>query len=70
MTSILLNLEPYFEHKKTDLVSELEEFSEILFIDKGKILVGFTINNERKYCIQFKDKCIIGAYGMTWNLRS
>ena len=70
MLSILTNLEPFREGKKIDLVDEFEEFDIIQFVLKGKILVGFTIQHERKFCIKFSDKGIIGAYGATFNKRA
>lgn len=34
------------------------------------MLVGFDFNHGKRYCLQFVDKCIIGAYGITWNQRA
>jgi len=70
MINLLLNLEPYMENKNVQIIKELEEFSQIIFIQKGKVAVGFEINRQKSYCLMFKDKCIIGAYGLTWNQRA
>ena len=70
MMDLCTSLEPYVEAKKVEIITELQEFNQIIFIQQGKVLVGFDINNERKYCIQFNDKCVIGAYGITWNQRA
>ena len=70
MINLLLNLEPYVESRNVQIIKELEEFSQIIFIQKGKVCVGFDINRKKYYCLQFKDKCIIGAYGITWNQRA
>jgi hypothetical protein len=51
MISVLLKLEPYMEQKKVELIKEMEEFSQIIFIQKGKVLVGFEINREKRYCL-------------------
>lgn len=51
MISILLNLEPYMEQKKVELIKEMEDFNQIIFIQKGKVLIGFEINREKRYCL-------------------
>jgi hypothetical protein len=51
MMQVLTNLEPYYEISNTIMVSELQEFNEIIFVQKGKIVIGFEINKEKKYCI-------------------
>ena len=56
--------------KHAILVDELDEFNEISFIDRGKVVIGYEINKQRRYCIQFRDKCVIGAYGITFNKRA
>ena len=38
-----------------------------MFIDRGKISIGFEVNKEEHKCLMFKDKLIIGAYGITFN---
>jgi len=70
MINLLLNLEPYIESRNVEIISELSEFNQIIFIQKGKMLVGFDFNHGKRYCLQFVDKCIIGAYGITWNQRA
>ena len=70
MINLLLNLEPYMENKNVEIIKELEEFSQIIFIQKGKVAVGFDVNYQRRYCLMFKDRCIIGGYGLTWNQRA
>ena len=67
---VLSNLEPRFELKHTILVDELDEFNEILFFQRGTMLIGYEINKCRKYCLKYVDKSVIGAYGVTFNQRS
>lgn len=70
MIAILTNLEPFREGKKVNIIEEFDEFNIINFVIKGTVLIGFDMNHVRRYCIQFKDKCIIGAYGATFNSRA
>ena len=70
MNALLTNLEPRKDAKHSILVDELDEFNEISFINKGKVVIGYEINKQRRYCIEFKDKCVIGAYGITFNKRA
>lgn len=64
---VLRNLEPRFESAGTTIINELDEFGEIIFIQKGIILLGYEINKVRNHCIKMKDRCVIGAYGVTFN---
>jgi len=52
------------------LINELDEFSEITFVNKGIVMIGYELNKEKRYCIQFNDRCVIGAYGITFNKRA
>ena len=70
MIGVLMNLEPITYAKNTVLINELDEFSEITFINKGIVMIGYEINKEKRYCIQFNDRCVIGAYGITFNKRA
>ena len=36
--------------------------NEVTFITHGKIAIGYEINQQKRYCIQFHNKCVIGAY--------
>jgi hypothetical protein len=70
MINLLLNLEAFIEERKVEIIAELDEFNQIIFIQQGKIVVGYEINNEKRNCLQFNDKCVIGAYGVTWSQRA
>ena len=48
---IKTTLEPFLEKRRTILKAELDEFNEIMYINKGKVVVGYEINKERRYCI-------------------
>jgi hypothetical protein len=67
LIGMLTSLEPRFEKKDHQLVGELDEFGEVIFITKGKIGVGYCINKQKKFQIIYKNKCIIGAFGATFN---
>ena len=70
MISIITKLEPRFEKRKTILANELEEFNEITFITTGGIACGFDINGKKIYSIQKHDKCVVGAYEVSYKKRS
>jgi hypothetical protein len=70
MSSLLLKLEPIFYTSGTIIVNELDEFSEISFCMSGKCVVGYEINNRKRYCIKYSDNFVIGAYDLTFNKRS
>ena len=70
MTKILMSLEPRCEPKKTIMANELDEFNEITFIQKGSIVIGYEINNQKRYCIKYDDNAVIGAYECMFNKRS
>ena len=70
MIYVISNLEPFEELKHTILANELYEFNEILFVNKGKVVIGYEINKQKRYCLQFTNKCVVGAFGLTFNQRS
>ena len=70
MFQLFICLEPRFEKKNTIIYDELDEFCEIMFVYKGKVLIGYEINKQRRYCLQYSDKCVVGGFGCTFNQRS
>ena len=64
---MLSKLEPRFEKKKTPIIDELDEFNEIIFVTIGTVFIGYEINKVKNYCIKYTDKCVIGAFGCTFN---
>jgi len=70
MMQVLRSLEPRFFKKKTNIIDEFDEMLEVLFLDRGEILVGYEINKQKRYCLKFTNKCIIGAFGCTFNQRA
>ena len=67
MMQILMNLEPRYEEQGTQLFQELDEFNDIIFVQKGIVAIGYEINKKKKYVIRYKDRCVVGAYGVTFN---
>jgi len=41
MIGVLMNLEPIHYFKNTILINELDEFSEITFLNKGIVMIGY-----------------------------
>ena len=70
MIEVLTNLEPICAKENTILYNELDEFGEIIFVQKGIVSIGYELNKMRKMSLKYIDHCVIGAYGVTFNLRS
>ena len=70
MLMVLTFLEPRFEQKHTIIVGELEEFNELIFVSRGTVVIGYEINKKKIYCIKYSNKCVIGAFEVTFNQRS
>ena len=70
MHELISYLEPNREEKHTILINELDEFNQVEFVHKGKIVVGYELNKQKIYCLQFNNKCPIGGYGCTFNKRA
>lgn len=65
-----MSLEPRQEVKHTVLADELDEFNEITFVNKGQIVIGYEVNNQKRYCIKYTDCVVIGAYECMFKKRS
>lgn len=63
-------IEPRFEPMDTYLLDEFDEAQEILFVNKGKIAIGFYINKSKQVAVIKKDLCLIGAYSLIFDERS
>ena len=70
MIDLLSCLEPRREEKYNILINELDEFNEVIFFIEGIYEIGFEINRVKTYVLRYKDKNVIGAYGVTFNKRS
>lgn len=70
MIGMLSNLEPIFYEQGTYIYKELDEFGEINFIQKGEVAIGFEINKYEILPIRYKDKCVVGGFGVTFKMRS
>ena len=70
MIDVLTNLEPIFANENTILYNELDEFGEIIFVQKGIVSIGYELNKTKKMATKYTDHCVIGAYGVTFNQRS
>lgn len=67
--NLLENIEPIYFNQNERIIDELDEFNEVLFIQKGKIGIGFEMNRITWISLQ-KEKAVIGDYGVTFNQRS
>jgi hypothetical protein len=37
---------------------------------KGQCVIGYEINNQKRFCIKYTDNFVIGAYDLTFNKKS
>ena len=65
--NMLSVLEPRFELKNTILLDEMDEVNELMFINRGKVGIGYSANKKKKYCVKKTDMCVIGTYGMVFD---
>lgn len=70
MTLVLRNLNPRFEHAGTYILQEMSEVEEILFLNKGKVAVGFEINKKAYLVLKFPEVCVIGAWHCTFSQKA
>lgn len=70
MVDLMRMLEPYYSPSQTQIVTELDEISSLVFVMQGRVGLGFEINKQLSFCRYFENNCIIGAYGITFNQRS
>ena len=52
MNTVIQHLEPRLEEKKTILFHELDDFTEIIFFNKGAVDLGFEINKKRYFVLR------------------
>ena len=67
MIKLLYSLEPRFIKRRETILDEFDECREIIFVMQGSVVVGYEINKVKLYCMKYKDKCIIGDFGLTYN---
>ena len=60
-------MEPVHYAKSKLLFAELDDVNEVIFVEHGFYDIGYEINKQKKYCIKYTDKCVIGAFGVTFN---
>jgi len=70
MLTMLTYLEPRFEKKKTIIVDELDEVNELIFVYQGTVAIGYEINKQKRFSFRYIDRCVIGAFGLTFNQRA
>ena len=70
MLCLLRCLEPRREERGVMLVKELDEFNEVYFFNRGIYEIGFEINHKCFFVLRYKNSNVIGAYGVTFNVRA
>lgn len=70
MLQVFSSLIPRFEPNETILQDEFDEVNELLFINEGRVGIGYTMNQEKKFVV-FRDcNSVIGTQGIMLNKRS
>lgn len=67
MVELLKNLQPRMEEKDIILFNELDDVTEILFLNKGQIDIGFEINRKKHFVLRQRQKLIVGDQECTFN---
>ena len=68
MVETLSCLEPRREFTGVILFNELDDFTEILFFNKGSIQLGYELNRKRYFILEQKN-AVIGDHGCIFNHR-
>ena len=69
MILILRSLEPQCWKPRELLYSELDEVSEILFIEVGEIDIGYEVNKVENFRVRLGNNTVIGAFNICFNKR-
>ncbi len=69
MLKLLQMLEPRFDFKGTIIYQELEHPSEAIFLEKGRVDIGFAINKKSIYVVGIEKGGLIGAFNMIFNMK-
>jgi CRP-like cAMP-binding protein len=67
MTGLLANLQPRFELAGAIIFEELEEISEVIFIQKGNMDIGYELNKRKRFVLRFHNHSMVGAYNCSFN---
>ena len=68
MVDVLSSLEPRHEKKDSKLFIQNETVSEVMFIEKGSVDVGFEFAGKNHYLIRYQDASVFGVYSCTFEL--
>ena len=70
MVQILKFLDPRREFSETIFVKELDDFSEIMFFNRGTVDIGFEVNRKVKFVLRKQNSIVIADHGCTFNHKS
>ena len=66
---IMQYLEPRQFETNDIIYNELETVSELYFVMEGRFDIGYIINREAKYRLQFGDRAVIGGFNLVYDKR-
>lgn len=69
MLSILKNLEPIRYGAKKIIYNELDDVTELLFIEKGLYDIGYEVNKNKIFKIRRPNQTVIGTFEICFNKR-
>ena len=52
------------------ILEELDEVQEIVFVQQGRYNIGYEINKQEKFRLQFGARTIIGGFNLNFDKRS
>lgn len=55
MVDVLMSLEPRKIKKGTLIVEENEEWGEVYFFMEGNVAMGYEVNKQKKFVLEFKE---------------
>ena len=70
MMELLGALEPKQFNIDEMIYNELDDFSEVLFFQKGKAKVGFYVNHKKYFVLMKQNGFTVGDYGCTFNRKA
>ena len=70
MVQIFKYLDPRREFSDTIFVKELDDFSEIMFFNRGTVDIGFEVNRKVKFVLRKQNSIVIADHGCTFNHKS
>ena len=63
-------IEPRYEKKNSIILDEFDEATEIMFVLKGSVAIGYMFNKKRYISTTKKNGCVVGMFAVMSQVRS